>query len=244
MKERLQKIISAAGVASRRQAEALIVAGEVAVNGRLVKELGTKADITTDMITVSGKHLKPSLPRLYIALHKPVGYISTLVDPQGRKTVKDLLPSLNQRVFPIGRLDYDSEGLILLTNDGDFAFRVGHPKFRVPKRYWVKVKGGIGAKELEHLKNGIQLEDGEFKAVDVALTRTNPKSSWVLVTIEEGRNRIIRRAFAVLNWEIKKLVRVAIGAITIEGIKPGEYRYISKREVDLLLRNSKKHRLQ
>lgn len=231
MKERLQKIISAAGIASRRKAEALILEGKVVVNGKVVKELGTKADLASDRINIGGKYLNPPSRRLYIALHKPAGYISTLHDPQGRKTVKDLFPSLAERVFPIGRLDYASEGLLLMTNDGDFAFRVGHPKFRITKHYLVKISGKISDEALKRLQTGIALEDGDFRALEARHIATNPKSMWLLLVINEGRNRIIRRALAVLDVEVKRLIRVAIGAVVLDGIKAGEHRFLSPQEV-------------
>ncbi|MCF8054458.1 MAG: rRNA pseudouridine synthase [Deltaproteobacteria bacterium] len=235
MKERLQKIISAAGIASRRRAEELISEGEVLVNGKLITELGAKADGARDRIIVAGSLLKISSHKLYIALHKPTGFISTLADPQGRKTVKDLLKAIDQRVFPVGRLDYDSEGLILLTNDGDFAFKIAHPKFQVPKRYLVQVAGEVTIRDLVSLRQGIVLEDGPFKVVDAVITKSTKKTSSVLLTIVEGRNRVIRRAFAKLGFVVERLVRVSIGTITVNNIKAGEFRYLSKVEVKSLL---------
>jgi len=234
MKERVQKILSAAGISSRRAAEKMILDGRISVNGEVVKELGTKADPDRDEIRVDGSLISTEISRVYIMLNKPRGYVTTLKDPEGRPIVRDLLRDVDERVFPVGRLDYDSEGLLILTNDGDFAQKLQHPRFKIPKRYLVKVRGSVAAKDMAAVEKGVKLEDGMFKPLEFKLEGRNPKSTWVYVTINEGRNRVIRRFFEELGHPVARLVRVSIGEIGLGDLKEGEYRHLKKWEISKL----------
>lgn len=235
MQERLQKILSRAGVSSRRTAEQMIADGRVSVNGAVVTQPGTKADPAKDDIRVDGKLVSLEAERVYIMLNKPQGYVTTLSDPQGRPIVTDLVNGVMERVYPVGRLDYDSEGLLILTNDGDFSQRIQHPRFKIPKTYRVKVSGNPGQKEIQLLEKGIDLPDGRFAPTDVRLEKTNRESAWLRLTITDGRNRVIRRAFEAMGYPINRLVRIAVGDITLEGVREGDWRLLTPREVDRLL---------
>jgi len=216
MKERLQKIISAAGVASRRHAEKLITAGRVSVNNVVVTELGIKADAQKDIIRMDGTTISVEKTMVYIALNKPAGYITTLDDPEKRPTVVDLLRDVPERVYPVGRLDYDSSGLLLLTNDGDFAQKMQHPRFQTPKVYRVKIQGRLNKDELKQLSRGVKLPDGIFKPENMQIEKFNDKSCWIRLTLREGKNRIIRRGFENAGHRVARLVREAIGSLTLE----------------------------
>lgn len=235
MKERLQKIISAAGVASRRQAEKLISAGRVSVNNIVLTELGVKADAQKDVIRIDGATISVEKTMLYIALHKPAGYITTLDDPQKRPTVVDLLADVPERVYPVGRLDYDSSGLLLLTNDGDFAQKMQHPRFQTPKVYRVKIQGRLSKEDLKQIGKGVQLPDGVFQPENMQIEKFNDKSCWIRLTLREGKNRIIRRGFENTGHRVARLVREAIGSLTLEGLKEGDWRHLTKKEINQLL---------
>jgi len=237
MPDRLQKIIAHAGIASRRMAEKMISEGRISVNGKIVTELGTKVDIRKDEIRVDGKLISAEVSRVYLMLNKPKGYLTTLKETRERPIVTDLLEGVPERVFPVGRLDYDSEGLLIMTNDGDFAYRVQHPKFEITKTYLVKIKGRISKEEISMIKNGAKLDDGEFKPAHVAVGKINPKSSWLELIIHEGRNRIIRRYFDSLGHPVTRLIRVAIGDIHLGDLRQGNFRYLQKKEVERLLRS-------
>jgi 23S rRNA pseudouridine2605 synthase len=215
MEERIQKILSRAGVSSRRAAEKMIAEGRISVNQAVVTEPGTKADADRDQIRVDGRLISCEAERVYILLHKPQGYVTTLNDPQGRPIVTDLLSGVTERVFPVGRLDYDSEGLLILTNDGAFSQRLQHPRYGIPKRYRIKV-------------------EGRFAPSDVRLEKTNPGSSWLRLTITDGRNRVIRRAFESLGHPVCRLIRVAVADITLESVREGAWRRLTPKEVDRL----------
>ncbi len=234
MKERLQKIIANAGVTSRRKAEVLISDGQVTVNGKVVSELGAKADPSVDHIKVSGKLINPKLEqkvKTYILLNKPKGVLSTASDPEGRRTVVDLVRGFG-RLFPVGRLDYATEGLIILTNDGDFANRVASTR-TIPKVYEVKVKGRPNENAINKLRRGIRLEDG-FKTApaEIKEMKGTPKNAWYEVTLLEGHNRQIRKMFDAIGFSAMKLRRSKIGAIKEESLRPSEYRELTKREVN------------
>jgi len=231
MKERLQKIISAAGIDSRRHAEAMITEGRVSVNGEIVRELGSKADPQKDVIRIDGKIISIENPGCYIALYKPAGYVTTLSDPQKRPTVVDLVRDVPERVYPVGRLDYDSAGLLLLTNDGAFAQKISHPGFRVPKTYRAKIAGRISLEKLKEISKGILLPDGVFKPENLKQEKVNDKSAWISLTLHEGRNRIIRRGFEAAGFTVTRLVRTSIGNITLSGLSEGSWRPLSDREV-------------
>ncbi len=235
MQERLQKLIAQAGVASRRAAEDLIRNGEVTINGKIVTELGTKADPENDHIKVRGKLINPRLTGTreytYILLNKPKGYLSTVTDPEGRPTVTQLVKG-NGRLFPVGRLDFNTEGLIILTNDGDFAHFVASSR-QIPKVYEVKVKGIPNDNAINKLRRGIRLDDG-FKTApaDITPLKSTEKNGWFQVTLKEGHNQQIRKMFDSVGNSVVKLRRVAIGPIKDEHLKVGAYRKLSHAEVE------------
>lgn len=237
MKERLQKIISAAGVASRRHAEKLITDGRVSVNNVVVTEQGVKADASKDIIRIDGKVISVEKTKLYIALNKPAGFVTTLHDPQNRPTVVDLLSDVPERVYPVGRLDYDSRGLLLLTNDGDFAQKIQHPRFQKPKVYKVKIQGHPSREQLKQLGKGVKLDDGLFKPENIKLEKINDKSCWLQLTLREGRNRIIRRGFEAIGYRVASLSRESIGDLKLDGLKEGTWRHLTKKEIIQLLNN-------
>ena len=234
MLERLQKIIADAGIASRRAAEKYIEEGRVSVNGKVVTRQGTKADPDSDEIRIDGKLISTDVAKIYLMLNKPPGYVTTLKDPEGRPIVTDLLHIKSARIYPVGRLDYDSEGLLILTNDGTFAQRLQHPRYQVPRTYLVKVRGGIRPADVQRFLDGIELEDGAFAPRELVLERVNPKSCWLRITTSEGRNRVIRRAFEALGHPVARLIRVSYGRLRLGDLKTGEYRYLTKPEIESL----------
>jgi 23S rRNA pseudouridine2605 synthase len=233
MKERLQKILSQAGIASRRAAEKMIADGRISVN-RVVASLGTKADPQKDEIRVDDRLVSCEREGIYILLHKPPWVVTTLKDPQGRPIVTDLLCGVTERVFPVGRLDYDSEGVLILTNDGEFSQRLQHPRYRIPRTYRVKVAGRLLKRGLQALEKGILLPDGKFAAAGVLLEKTNRRSSWIRMTITDGRNRIIRRAFESIGHPVVRLVRIAVADIHLGSLAAGNWRLLTPRELDRL----------
>ena len=230
--ERLQKVLAHAGVASRRKCEELILAGRVIVNDEIVKELGTKVDPNTDIIIVDGKVIGKE-EHVYLMLNKPKGYISAVKDPKGRRVVTDLIKGLPQRVYPVGRLDYDTEGLLLLTNDGAFANMLTHPKFHVPKMYHATLKGVPHGELLEQLRQGVKLEDGMTSPADVEYVdiAEDSSSSVIRITISEGRNRQVRRMFEKIGYKVEKLRRVKFGYLTLDGLPRGKFRQLTVAEV-------------
>jgi 23S rRNA pseudouridine2605 synthase len=244
MEERLQKIIAQAGVASRRAAEELIKEGQVTVNGKVVTELGTKANPEKDHIKVRGKLLNPQIGRranVYIILNKPKGVLSSAADPEGRMLVTDLVKGYG-RLHPVGRLDYNSEGLIILTNDGEFSNVVASSK-TVPKVYEVKVKGLPNENAINKLRRGIRLEDG-FKTAPAKIKelKSTPNNGWYEVTLYEGHNQQIRKMFDAIGHSVVKLRRIAIGKIKDERLKAGAYRSLSESEVASFRPNSSKQK--
>lgn len=235
MQERLQKIIAASGVTSRRAAEKLITMGRVRVNGKVITRLGTRADVQKDEIEVDGKLIYTDIPKIYLMLNKPRGYITSLRDPEGRPTVISLLYDITERVFPVGRLDYDSEGLLLLTNDGIFAQKLQHPGFSVPKTYMVKVKGNLTKGEICAIRSGIEIGHVKFVPNNIELGKVNRKSCWFKLTICEGRNRIIRRVFESIDHPVIRLIRVAVLNVHLGSLSVGEYRHLEKGEIKRLL---------
>jgi 23S rRNA pseudouridine2605 synthase len=231
MQERLQKIISAAGVASRRAAEDLILEGRVRVNGKVVTELGSKADPEKDHIKVDGKLINPRQPKAYLMLNKPAGYVTTLSDPEGRPTVQDLLKGVKARVYPVGRLDYNTEGLLLLTNDGDFAHLIMHPRHELPKTYLVKIKGVLTDETVNKLESGVYLKDGKTAPARVKRLRKEEANSWVEVTIHEGKKRQVRRMIDHVGHSVIRLKRVRVGNLPLGNLPPGAYRYLTPEEV-------------
>jgi 23S rRNA pseudouridine2605 synthase len=230
MEKRIQKILSEMGIASRREAEEMILEGRITVNGRIA-ELGMKADPNRDHIKVDRKLLTKREPKVYLMFNKPRNVVTTLKDPEGRPTVKDFLEDIRYRVYPVGRLDYDSEGLLLLTNDGDFANAIMHPSKKITKTYQVKVKGIPEQKEIDRLKKGIHLEDGLTAPAKVKRLKTTENNSWLEVTIYEGRKRQLRRMFDQIGHSVLKLKRIRIKGVDIGDLKPGRYRYLTPDEV-------------
>lgn len=239
MKERLQKIIAMAGISSRRAAEKLILEGRVSVNGKTVRQLGVRADPQRDEIRVNGKLISFENNKVYVVMHKPRGYVTTMRDPQNRPVVTDLLNDIPERVYPVGRLDYDSEGLLILTNDGQFAHRIQHPRFGLPKTYHVKIEGHLARREIQSLLKGIQLPDGMFCPRDLRVFKVNVKSSWLSLTITEGRNRVIKRAFESIGHSVRRLIRISIGTIHLGNLKAGMYRHLTKKEIQSIIESSK-----
>ncbi len=234
MQTRIQKILSTAGIASRRKAEEWIRQGMVTVNGRVVRELGSKADPEKDHIKVLGRLVNPRQPKVVLAVHKPRRVVSTLSDPVGRETVVDLLRGVRSRVYPVGRLDYDSEGLLLMTNDGDLAQRMLHPRFEVPKTYEVKVKGVLTDDEIRALSKGMGLNDCRTVTCRIGKIRKTEKNSWLRVVLREGRNRQIRRMMEEVGHRVLKLKRIRIGPIELGALPIGKHRYLTAHEVGSL----------
>jgi 23S rRNA pseudouridine2605 synthase len=233
--ERLQKILSRAGVTSRRKAEELIVAGRVTVNGAAVTELGSKADLDRDHIKVDGRLLRAPRRLVYLALNKPVNCVTTVSDPQGRATVMDLVHGIKERVFPVGRLDYHSEGLLLLTNDGDFANALTAAASHVPKTYLVKVNGLLTAEQEEQFRRGVPLEGRLTAPAGLKLVR-RAENPWYEVRLIEGRKNQIRNMFRHFGLLVEKLKRVRIGSLDLGPLKPGEFRRLTLEEIERLRR--------
>lgn len=228
--ERLQKLLSRAGIASRRKAEQIITEGRVTVNGQIVTELGSKADLDRDHIKVDGKLIYAPKALIYIALYKPRGVVTTASDPEGRETVLDLVKGLKERVYPVGRLDYASEGLILLTNDGEFANRIMSPSGHVQKTYHAKVNGVLTEAQEEQFRTGISLHGRRTAPASIQILRPG-ENPWYEVTIAEGRQHQIRVMFKHLGLLVEKLKRVKIGFLELAPLKPGEFRFLSDKEI-------------
>lgn len=238
MEERLQKILAEAGVASRRKSEELIKAGRVAVNGKTVTEMGTKA-FPDDDITVDGKPIRKE-EHVYYLLDKPAGFICTLKDDKGRKTIRECMPDVKERIFPVGRLDYDTTGLIIMTNDGDFANRMMHPRYHLPKTYEVAVNGILTDQMLKMLENGIELNDGMTLPAEVVLLsrRQSTNKTVIQITIREGRNRQIKRMMEYFHCEVTRLNRIRYGCLEIGHMRQGDYRKLRSYEVRKLIHMS------
>jgi 23S rRNA pseudouridine2605 synthase len=236
---RLQKLLAQSGVASRRKCEELMLDGQVEVDGEVVTRLGTKVDPHTAVIRVGGKRLPPVSPNVYLVLNKPRGVVSTMDDPQGRRTLTDLLADRPERLFHVGRLDTDTEGLILLTNDGDFAQRVAHPSYELEKTYVAEVDGAVDKATVRRLRDGVTLEDGPVQVhrCKVVSSSRSPKGdrSIVELIIHEGRNRIVRRLLDEVGHPVRRLTRTAIGPVVLHGLKPGALRELTRDELGTLL---------
>jgi len=237
--ERLQKIIAHAGFASRREAETMIREGRVTVNGKVVTELGTKADAARDHVKVDGKLITHAEAHRYILLYKPKEVMTTVEDPQGRKTVIDLIKGVRERIYPVGRLDFHSEGLILLTNDGDLAFKVSHPKHGSVKTYHVKVRGVPEERLIDKLQRGITIDGKRTLPCEISRMKTTGRrddegNSWFEVLLREGRTQQIRKMFQAVGHPVSKLRRVAIGPISDPKLTPGDWRELTAREVKML----------
>lgn len=230
MLERLQKLISRAGLASRRQAEDWIRQGRVTVNNRTA-QLGQSADLKIDQIKIDGAPLKTEEQKITVLLNKPRGYVCSLKDPQGRPLVTDLVKDIPERLFPIGRLDYNSEGLLLLTNDGDLSHALSHPGKGVEKTYLVKVRGRFTRAMAEQMRQGMRLEDGMTLPAKVKNVRATTNNCWFEVTLKEGRNRQVRRMCEFYGLTVVRLKRIQIGFLTLEGVRTGTYRQLLPAEV-------------
>jgi 23S rRNA pseudouridine2605 synthase len=228
--ERLQKVIARAGVASRRAAEEIILAGRVRVNGRVVTELGAKADPYKDKIEVDGRRLVSETP-VYLVFHKPRNVVSTLSDPEGRPSVSEYLREVGARVYPVGRLDFATSGVLLVTNDGDFANGLLHPRGGVPKTYVVKVQGLMSDEDLQRWATGVKLEDGMTLPADVRLLRHEEDKTWFEISIREGRNQQIRRMGEATGFRVMRLARTSFAGVTSEGLRPGESRPLTVDEL-------------
>ena len=236
--ERLQKIIASSGICSRRKAEELMLSGKVSVNGKVVKELGTKADPYNDSIKVDGKTIVFSKTERYryFVLNKPAGFITSLYDPEGRPIVMDLMPKGIRRLLPVGRLDYNTEGILLFTNDGEVLHRLTHPKFGIKRTYLVRTKGGIPAERIQKAQtNGVFVDGVKIKDIKISNIRHTPNASWFEIEIGEGRNREVRRIVESMDSEVARLKRIAYGPVA-SGIPPkGRFRELSKEELKTIL---------
>lgn len=229
--ERLQKLLSRAGVASRRHAEGIIAEGRVTVNGKIITELGTKADLDRDHVKVDGKLLRAPKDLVYIALNKPKGYVTTAFDPEGRQTVMELVRGLRARVYPVGRLDFNSEGLLLFTNDGDLANGITSAKNKIEKTYMVKANGALTEDQEEQFRQGIFLLGRRTAPAFLKLVR-RADNPWYEVRLIEGRQNQIRLMFRHFGRLVEKLKRVRIGFLELGPVKPGEFRHLTPREVE------------
>jgi len=232
---RLQKLLAQSGVASRRKCEDLMLAGEVEVDGEVVTRLGTKVDPRTAVVRVSGKRLPPVSAHVYLVLNKPRGVVSTMSDPEGRRTLSDFVAERPERLFHVGRLDTDTEGLILLTNDGDFAQRLAHPSYEVEKTYVAEVAGRVDRATVRTLLDGVVLDDGPVEVRRARVVSSTAQRGIVELVIHEGRNRIVRRLLDQIGHPVQRLTRTAVGPVRIGSLRAGTLRELSADEVGSLL---------
>ena len=232
--ERLQKYLAHAGVASRRTCEELIAAGKVKVNGEIIREMGIKIDSDKDKIEVQGKTIEVKEEKVYIMLNKPPGYVTTLRDPQGRPKVVDLLKDVGKRIYPVGRLDFETEGLLLLTNDGEITYAMTHPKHEIGKRYIALVHGVPDRDKIKRFQKGLRLADGLTAPAKVKFLKKQGSSALLEITIYEGRNRQVRRMCETIGHPVQQLKREAMGFLTLENLETGKYRYLTKTEIKKL----------
>lgn len=233
MKDKLQKLISRAGLASRRKAEGWITQGRVSVNG-VTATLGDRADLASDKVTVDGRLLQASAEQVVVLLNKPRGYVCTLHDPQGRPMVTQLVDSIPLRLYPVGRLDFDSEGLLLMTNDGDLAHRLMHPRYHVEKCYLVKVKGHLTRESQQRLTVGLDLDDGLTAPARINSVRFSGTNSWFEIILKEGKNRQVRRMCEAVGHKVLRLKRIRIDFLVLEDLKTGSFRRLSEIEIKRL----------
>jgi 23S rRNA pseudouridine2605 synthase len=232
--ERLQKFLASAGVASRRKAEALIVQGRVKVNERVVTELGTKVDPAADLVTVDGRLVSAPSERAYYLLYKPPGCVTTVSDPEGRPTALDYLAGVRERVFPVGRLDFDAEGAVLFTDDGELANRLAHPRYGHRRVYLVKVKGEPAPEALERLRAGLRLEDGPARALEAEVHERAERNVWIRVVVGEGRYHLVKRLCEAVGLSVQRLFRPEFGGLSVEGLRPGAFRRLAADELRAL----------
>lgn len=231
---RLQKYIALCGVASRRKAETMIEQGRVQVNGKIANKMGIIIDPKKDIVKVNDKIIKKESKKVYIMLNKPIGYVTTLKDEKGRKIITDLIEGVNERIFPVGRLDADTTGLLLLTNDGDLAYKLTHPSSEVSKRYIAIVKGVPNKFELEKFRNGMMIDGRKTSKASIKIAKKYEDESILDIVIHEGRNRQVKKMCEKINHPVKKLKRVAIGELEIGGIDIGNWRHLEKEEIQYL----------
>jgi 23S rRNA pseudouridine2605 synthase len=231
MAERLQKYLAAAGVASRRKAEELILAGRVQVNSETVRELGTRVDPGKDLVTVDGRLVQRSEARAYYLLYKPSGCVTTASDPEGRPTALEYLRGVRERVFPVGRLDWDAEGAVLFTDDGELANRLAHPRYGHRRTYLVKVKGDPAPEALLRMTSGVRLEDGPARALEATVHEHAEKNVWVRVVVGEGRYHLVKRLCEAVGLQVQRLFRPEFGGVTVERLRPGAFRPLDAAEV-------------
>ena len=230
--ERLHKVMAKAGVASRRRSEELILRGLVRVDGQVVREMGVRVDPESSVIEVMGRPINPKAARGYLIINKPKGYLTTVVDPFGRPTVMRLLPEEDTNLFPVGRLDLNSEGLLLLTNDGDLAFRLTHPKHKILKTYMVVVRGLTDTEAIWKLRQGVELEDGKTRPATVRIIERGVGRTTLSIAIGEGRKRQIRRMCQAVGHQVLSLTRTEIGPVKLGDLKPGQARKLTRQELD------------
>jgi 23S rRNA pseudouridine2605 synthase len=228
---RLQKFLAAAGIASRRKAEELILAGRVKVNARTVTELGTKVEPGRDLVTVDGKLVAPAESRAYYLLYKPSGCVTTASDPEGRPTALDYLRGVKERVFPVGRLDWDAEGAVLFTDDGELANRLAHPRYGHRRTYLVKVRGEPAPEQLLRMTAGVRLEDGPAKALEATEHEHADKNVWIRVVVGEGRYHLVKRLCEAVGLQVQRLFRPEFGGVTVVGLRAGAFRPLDAAEV-------------
>jgi len=234
MSERLQKYLARAGVASRRKSEELILTGRIRVNGSIVDTLGTSIDPDRDVVEYDGKAVQVALKLVWLLLNKPAGVVTTVTDPRGRPTVTELVPAHYGRLFPVGRLDADSQGLLLITNDGELAFRLTHPRFGIVKKYEVEIVGRFSASATEQLVNGVMLDDGWARAGEVSWRRLPGDRSLVSITVQEGRKRMVRRMLKAVGHPVLKLTRTELDGLALDDLPVGSWRMLSCSEVNRL----------
>lgn len=238
---RLQKVLAQAGIASRRACEALISEGRVEVNSEIVVEQGRRVDPERDIIRVDGARIPPPRRHLYLAMNKPRGVVVTMDDPEGRRTVADVLAKgdsrlvKNERLFHVGRLDADTEGLLILTNDGELANQLAHPSYQVPKTYIAEVTGLVSTETLQRLRHGFALEDGPVRPTSVKIVSSGAQRTLIKITLQEGRNRIVRRTMEAVGHPVRRLSRIGIGPVRLGNLKVGEYRELTRDELGGLL---------
>jgi len=232
--ERLQKYLAHAGLGSRRSCEEIILKGKVKVNGKIVTTLGTKVNPTRDNIEVNNQLITNKEDKVYLLLNKPDGYVTTVKDPRGRPTVIDLIENINKRIYPVGRLDYETEGLLLLTNDGKLAYRLTHPSYKIDKVYEALVKGNPTKEKLSKLRNGIELEDGITEPAKVKVLKKFSDKTLLEITIHEGRNRQVRRMCRIAGFSVISLQRTGFAFLSLADVNEGDFRYLTDQEVEKL----------
>lgn len=240
---RLNKYLADHGIASRRKADEMIDEGRVQVNGRKVFELGIKINPEKDKVKVGGKLVGPKPQPLYFVFNKPKSVVTSTSDPQGRPTVMDFFKKVKKRIFPVGRLDWDSEGLLLMTNDGDFANEIANPTSNISKTYHAKLDGVPTDAKLEKLKKGVSIVGGRVRATQIKrLKKGSDKKDWIQITITEGKNRQVRKMFEKIGFDVVKLKRVSIGNLKLANLKPGEYRPLNRKDLEKLFAKTPKNR--